>query len=300
MKKRILPIITAFVLAFILVMTPAVSMADFGDFSGDSDWGGDFNWGGDWDSDWGNPMGGGFLFFGDWGGGSLIGVFFILMVIFIFVRAFMKKHQGGPDGFSPSQTREGSVNLNPIAGLRLIDPQFSEDAMKEKISNLYVQMQQCWQNKDLSPLESSMTGAFYSQSARQLEPYIKNQQTNRIERIAVLGVDLLGYTADQVNTTLTARVHARIVDYTVDDRTGQTIRGSRTKERFMVYEWSLIRKNGITTRIDDKAGAVYCTSCGAPMNVNASAKCEYCGTVIKNPEYDWVISGIRGISQRTG
>ena len=42
-----------------------------------------------------------------------------------------------------------------------------------------------------------------------------------------------------------------------------------------------------------------CPGCGAPLDVNASARCPYCGTVIQQQAQDWVISAIRGIKQQT-
>ena len=44
---------------------------------------------------------------------------------------------------------------------------------------------------------------------------------------------------------------------------------------------------------------LHCPNCGAPLDVNHSAKCEYCGQVITVDDYDWVISQIKGISQVT-
>ena len=44
---------------------------------------------------------------------------------------------------------------------------------------------------------------------------------------------------------------------------------------------------------------ITCPGCGAPLDVNASARCPYCGTVIQQQAQDWVISAIRAIKQQT-
>ena len=49
--------------------------------------------------------------------------------------------------------------------------------------------------------------------------------------------------------------------------------------------------------IDDNA--VVCPNCGAPVAINKSAQCEYCGQVLEISTYDWVLSAVRGISQQT-
>ena len=44
-------------------------------------------------------------------------------------------------------------------------------------------------------------------------------------------------------------------------------------------------------------GELFCPNCGT-CTENAKF-CKYCGAVIAAAEYDWVISAIKGISQRT-
>ena len=127
-----------------------IAPADFGDFSGDTDFGGgDSDWGGgDWDSDW------------DSGGGGVglgipvpvpVGVVIAIIVVVLVVRSGKSggKSSGGgrPHGAAPTPA---SI-LWPMAEFQTIDPGFSEAAMTEKISNLYVQFQNSWQNKDLTP-----------------------------------------------------------------------------------------------------------------------------------------------------
>lgn len=36
-----------------------------------------------------------------------------------------------------------------------------------------------------------------------------------------------------------------------------------------------------------------CPSCGAPINVNLSGKCEYCGSIYNQYDYDWILSKLR-------
>lgn len=33
-----------------------------------------------------------------------------------------------------------------------------------------------------------------------------------------------------------------------------------------------------------------CPGCGAPMNINESGKCEYCGAIYNLDDYDWILT----------
>ena len=42
-------------------------------------------------------------------------------------------------------------------------------------------------------------------------------------------------------------LRTRIVDYTVKDATGEVVSGSKTAEKFLTYEWTLIRSKDSVT-----------------------------------------------------
>lgn len=314
MKKSFFIFLSLILSTALIFAVSITSLADFGDFSGDTDWGGssfggsswDDDWDSDWDDDWSSSSNSNYY------GGTTsvsdddsddIGLLPVVVVVaIVLIIVFGRKGKG--KGTTPSApTVNVQVTQTPVthtmAELKLQDPDFSEEALKEKISNLYVQLQNGWQAKDLSSLQNTMTDAFYNQMDRQLQAYKLANQTNKIERIAVLGVQLMGYNEDDTNTTVVAKLDTRIVDYVVDDNTGAVIRGSQTAEKFMTYEWTLVRAKGVKTGTQADGSTVRCPSCGAPMNINYSAKCEFCGSVVKSNDYDWALSGMKGLSQRT-
>ena len=313
MKKYLKLLVVTVVLSLIVAFTSLPFSADLGGFSGDSDFGGSWDSGSDWDSDWGSDydygydsdsdfdldLGSAMFLLGDGGGVSAIVI--LAIALFIYFRFIRSKNSTASvqTPIAPGATGVDRSTLRSIESLKQTDPLFSEETVTEKLSNLYVQMQNCCTEKDLEPLRPYFTDALYSQFDRQVEILRKAGQTNRIERISVLDVDLLGYTTDDANDTLYARLKTRIVDYIVDDRTGAVVSGSKTAEKFMEYEWALIRSKGTLTQANDEQKVINCPNCGAPLNINHSAKCEYCDSVITLPDFDWAISSVKGISQRT-
>ena len=144
-----------------------------------------------------------------------------------------------------------------------------------------------------------MTDEFFGRMDRQLDAYRRNGQTNMIERISVLGVTVTGWSQQNGEDFMIARVKTRIVDYVINDKTGAVVRGSQTAEKFMEYEWTLSRKHGVKTGNGEGMTVHNCPNCGAVLNINQTAKCEYCGSIITVDSSDWVVTGIKGLSQRT-
>jgi len=290
--RKLLYIALITILLILIIAVPA--LADAGNFSGHSSFGGSGGGGGSFS---GSGLFGLFALGGMGGGaGSVI---FIIIVIYFIMKAMRRGRSVSTDN-TPSADFS---DLMPIQTLRNLDTNFSEERMKEKIANLYVQMQEAWQSKNFESMRPYMTDALFNQFVMQLGELIRAGYTNRIERIAVLDVSLSGWRSDEVNDAVVAIVNTRINDYTVEDGSGKVVDGSPRTEKFMCYEWTLIRSKGKTSAAPaggESTEIFRCPSCGAPLEMNQSAKCPYCGSVIRSSDFDWAISSIKGISQRNG
>ena len=311
MKKRTARILAMIAVLLLCMALGAYSLADAGNFSGDSDWGGG---GSDWgSSDWGSSS--------DWdsgtsswssgstydsdssgssSGGCLGGNLFTIaiIVIVIIVIARFRKNAKNNSGASVYKAAEEEPGL-PLEDLKTKDPNFNEQAFLEKVGNWYIQMQNAWQDKKWEPMRAIMTDALYSQMERQLDELVKAGRTNYVERIAVLESRIVRYAVEGDNDVLVVRLSTRICDYTLDDRTGEVVSGSKTRELFMVYDWKIIRSKDEVTHEADEMTQVSCPNCGAPLEINQTGKCPYCGSVVTLAKHDWALSSIKGISQRS-
>ena len=305
-RKGLAALLLGLMLCCLFLTAPLPSLADFGDFSGDSDYGGGFDYDfDDYDYDDDDDYGYG-LGYNDFGSGSgrlnsgglPIGLIIAVIIIYVIIKS---RKKGVPNGGGQVNVPQPShPDLLPISQYHELDANFDASALTEKLSNLYVQMQNCWQDKNMESLRPYFTDMMYAQFDRQLDALRRNKQTNYVERIAVLGVDLNGYYQAEGNDHIVATVRSRIVDYTLSDTTGQLLRGNQNQEKFMTYEWILVRPSGQTSSAGSAMQSIHCPNCGAPLDINHSAKCPYCDSIITLEQHDFVISSIRGVSQQTG
>ena len=302
--KRTIKILI-FALGLFLIILPAFAGADFGGFSGDSDYGGSWDSGSDWSSSsWDSDYSSGSYYDDDSDvSGIDIGISLAVMAAIVVLGLIFdvsekrkkKKQQNKPQGAQ----RTPDSRLQPLGDLAVTDPSFDANAMQEKISNLYVQMQNCWTDKNIESLRPYFTDAFFTQMERQLNG-LKNQGlTNYVDRIAVLGVNLRGFYKQGDKEHLIVELRTRIVDYTVQDSNNKLISGDRNREKFMTYEWDMCRTAGSVTSKEGVMHSVSCPGCGAPLSINTTAKCPYCGRVVTLDEHDWALCAIKGIAQST-
>ncbi len=298
----------ALMILFLCVTLPLAAKADFGNFAGNSDYGGSS---GSSSHSSSSSSSSSHSYSSSSSKGSkssspaVTATVVTIVIIILLVKA--RSGRGGRSGGSSGSSRgavppapvKTAVPCKPMNQYKELDDQFDQAELKEKISNLYVQMQNCWQEKNLESLQPYFTDALLNQMTRSVETLKKLGQTNYIQRIAVLGVDLQGWYQEEGEDHVLAIVRARIVDYTLDDNSGKLISGNRTQEKFMTYEWDLCRATGAKTKQVEGTETVNCPNCGAPVSINETAKCPYCGSVITVENQDWVISGIRGIAQQS-
>ena len=303
MKKRLLVLLTVLLIAA-FVLVPRIGSADLGDFSGGGDYGGgDYggsDWGGsDWDSsDWGSSSSG-YTSRGGPGGFPAILIVVIVVIVIIAISVSRNKNQT-KRSTTPGATRTAASKLAPISTLMERDPNFSPEDLKEWLQNLYIKMQDCCTNRDVEPIRPYFADALWQQFDRQMKQLKAMHRTNRVERVAVLSVDLRGCYQDKNEDVIIAEIYARITDYTVDDETGKVVLGSKTQEKFMTYEYALSRPIGkMTEAYHEGVTDRHCPNCGAPLSVNESIKCPYCDSVLSFSDHDWTVYSIKGISQKT-
>ncbi|MBR6941290.1 MAG: hypothetical protein IKH65_10810, partial [Clostridia bacterium] len=93
------------------------------------------------------------------------------------------------------------------------------------------------------------------------------------------------------NDIILAEVRNRIVEYYADAKTRKKIRGS-SEEQFVTSKVRLVRPTGLMSAEVKGIRTQNCPYCGAPTNINKTAKCEYCGRILNTDLFDWLISGI--------
>lgn len=313
MKKRLFRIISIAMCAVLLTFAVSALASDFGGFSGDSDYSFDSgsSWSSDWDSDYESDYGGGGFFPIFIGGGTSDGyssemscsggdmlMVLIFVLIVLLVIWYINKNRQVPVTTTVQRTDDSA--LMPMDSyVANLDPQFSVVDMQKKLANLYVQMQDGWSAKDISSLRPYLTDELYEQSDRQLDDLRKARQTPHVERVSVLGSNLRGFFQKDGMDHIIAEMSTRINTYVTDDNTGAIVRGDQNTEKFMTYEWDLVRPTGTLTGSEPPMQAINCPNCGAPVSINKTAKCPYCDTVITVKANDWVLASIKGLSQRS-
>ena len=92
--------------------------------------------------------------------------------------------------------------------------------------------------------------------------------------------------------TVTVKIRASMIDYKVDEKSGNMVSGAKEQSPPFTEFWTFLRKAGTKTRDVPTVKEKKCPNCGAPLEINESGKCKFCKANVVSGDFDWVLSKI--------
>ncbi len=228
-----------------------------------------------------------------------IGVIFAIIIIVIFIIAVTSKKKKSTNSnvgkVIPSTQGRFVVIPNRTELIENMikknDKNFSASDFVTFAKNVYMDIQTAWCKRDLTTVRPVMHENLYNTTARQVQSKIDQGVVYHYESIAINTAYLTSYAKDSQFEYVTCYLNARMIDYQVDEKTGNIIRGDKTTRWDMRYKMKFVRSVGTLTKTEtDKHDGHNCPNCGAPMEISSSGVCDYCGSVVTTGQYSWVLT----------
>ncbi len=140
-----------------------------------------------------------------------------------------------------SQRSDVEVGLQHI---RQMDSTFDENAFRETCSDIFFKIQAGWASRDLEPTKGYLTSEMHSALFEDADKLRREKKINRLENVAVRSVNLVEAWQESGSDYITIRFLANILDYTVDETTGQVISGSKVDPVKFEEYWTFTRPVG--------------------------------------------------------
>lgn len=162
---------------------------------------------------------------------------------------------------------------------------FNEAMFKTKVDNIFVKLYSAEMKQDLSDVLHFINDDVRNVFQNRID---KNKKLNRrqiYDEINVKNTNIIDRNITNDKEFVKVEIISRYMDYVIDLNTGNTIYGDDTrrieKRNILMFEKKIDAKDtGIIRK---------CPGCGASMSVNTSGKCEYCGTIFNQEDYDYVL-----------
>ncbi|SPD74441.1 conserved membrane hypothetical protein [uncultured Desulfobacterium sp.] len=200
-------------------------------------------------------------------GGSGIGLIEILIfgviIYFLYKKFFRRPALSATGGYEQAYARtsvdqmagpsgrEDIVDIpaedSLVEGVRQIwdvDPDFSPDGFKETAQDLFFKIQAGWTKRDTEVLKDYVGDQLLDEYSGHFAEMRQKGHVNRLENIAVRNVDLLTAGVEGQEIFVKVRFTANLLDYTVDESSGNTVSGDPQNPVKFEENWTFARKIG--------------------------------------------------------
>jgi hypothetical protein len=175
------------------------------------------------------------------------------------------------------------------AAFEKMNPNFQWGEFMERARLIFNELQTAWSTLDWERARPHETDNIFQMHRYWIEAYKKQGLRNALDDCRILSMQPAKITGDAYYNAITLRIGAEGYDYTVDTK-GKVVAGSKRNKRRWTEYWTFIRNrkaNPLHSRTD-----LSCPNCGAPLKVNVTGICEFCGGKVSSGEFDWVLSKI--------
>jgi len=152
----------------------------------------------------------------------------------------------GSSGQSPPFTPDIGGNLveEGIEQIRTGDRGFDPTYFQEVASDVFFQVQAGWMRRDLNSYRHLLGDQLAAEYERHFAEMRRKGHINKLESIAIRNVEIVGAGSDGREDFVTVSFLANLLDYTVDDTSGELVEGSRTTPVKFNEEWTWARPTG--------------------------------------------------------
>lgn len=151
---------------------------------------------------------------------------------------------GGAASSAPAQIPEQSSLEEGLEVLRIGDPGFDTDYFLEVASDVFFKVQAGWMRRDISSYRHLLGEQLASEYDTQFAEMEEKGELNKLESISIRKVEVVSAGSESGEDFVTVLFTANLLDFTVDDKSGDLLSGSMTDPVKFAEEWSWARPLG--------------------------------------------------------
>jgi predicted lipid-binding transport protein (Tim44 family) len=148
---------------------------------------------------------------------------------------------------APPETTSAPVE-DPTAVLARQDPSFNPETYLEARTDDFFRIQAAFMARDLTSVRDLLTTEMATHVDTDLAQLRANGKVNRLENITVRQTEIVEAWQELGQEYATVHFKANLLDYTVDDKTGEVLGGSKTQPVKFEEYWTFVRDIGFAAQ----------------------------------------------------
>lgn len=167
------------------------------------------------------------------------------------------------------------------------DQEFSESKFKTYVDNVFIQLHLAIVTKEIENVRHFLSNDVYNTYKTKIDDLKTKHLIQMYDELNVAQTDILDYQVTDTDMIIKVYIVSRYLDYLMDED-GNYVSGDQNIRSERANYLTFNKKIN-----HEETGSVRkCPGCGASIDVNASGKCAYCGTIYNLDDKDWVLTSI--------
>lgn len=158
------------------------------------------------------------------------------------------------------------------------------DILKLELYQKFVDIQNAWMDFDYPTLQRLCTDELYNMYKEQLEVLKLKRNQNVMSDFKYEKIIIKNIKEENGNIIVEVYMCATFFDYIIDIDTNEVVRGNDALKVKNNYTMEFVKSKVVQNE------TVHCPNCNSEVHVNASGKCEYCGSTIVKNSKEFVLS----------
>ena len=175
-----------------------------------------------------------------------------------------------------------------LAEYKNMDSTFNEGMFLTKVNNIFVKLFTSIMMERLEEVDHFISDEVMQFALATLNNAKGQGCRQMYDELNVKDSEIINVEVNQDVYEIKVYLQSRYMDYIIDLSNGNVISGNDQSRINVDYNLTFTKKisaqeQGITRK---------CPTCRAPLSVNTSGKCEYCGSIYNQEDYDWVLTNL--------
>lgn len=167
-----------------------------------------------------------------------------------------------------------------------IDPTFNEAMFLTKVNNVFIKLFTAIMMDKLNEVDHFIGDDVFNYANDILTNVKSKGYRQMYDELNVKDCKIVDVLVNEDVYQLKVLLQSRYMDYIIDLSNGNVISGDDSSSIEVNYNLIFTKK----TDTKEASNIRRCPSCNAPLSVNTSGLCEYCGSTYNQEEYDWVLT----------
>ncbi len=168
------------------------------------------------------------------------------------------------------------------------DKKFNESMFLTKVNNVFIKYFSSIMFEEMDEVKHFISDDIYNEGLAKIKKLQDQGLRQMYDELNVKDSKIGFITEDQGFYIIKVFVTGRYMDYLINRDSGDTVSGIDDRRIEEHYTLEFKKKKDYL----EQGSARKCPGCGAPMDINNSGKCEYCGATYNLEDYDYILTSI--------